>query len=284
MADPRNEDRWNDRDYRDERRGDSPGRSRERSEDYRARGYDDFREREGGEDWRSDWRSRSGDDDRFRAERPWREGPGMSGTYEDDQRGAGGAYGFERQQYRRGERRDDRSYGRQGYEEQQRYGGSQDWGQQQDWRGQGGANENRFSGNLGSGGFGGGTYSRGGYAGGGTGGATQTGGGFRGKGPKGYTRSDDRIREDICDRLSDDDTIDARGISVAVSNGEVTLDGHVSSRLAKRAAEDCAEQSSGVSNVQNNLRVRQESEGQDSGGDSSSPTQQSAGKPRGKDA
>lgn len=275
MADPRNEDRWNNRDHRDERRGDSPGRFRARSEDYRARGYDDFREREGGEDWRSDWRSRSGDDDRFRAERPLREGPGMSGTYEDDQHGAGGAYGFERQPYRRGEGRDDRGHGRRGY------GGPEDRGQQ-DWRSQ---DENRFSGNPGSGGFGGGSWSRGGYAGGSeAGGGAQAGGGFRGKGPKGYTRSDDRIREDICDRLSDDDTIDARGISVTVSNGEVTLDGHVSSRLAKRAAEDCAERSSGVGNVQNNLRVRQESEGQDSGDNSASPSQQTAGKPRGKDA
>jgi len=39
-----------------------------------------------------------------------------------------------------------------------------------------------------------------------------------GKGPKGYTRSDERIREDVCDRLSDDDEVDARDITVTVKN------------------------------------------------------------------
>src|SRR4029077_3266456 len=32
---------------------------------------------------------------------------------------------------------------------------------------------------------------------------------YYGKGPKGYVRSDDRIRDDVCDRLSDDDDVDA---------------------------------------------------------------------------
>ncbi|MEH0070137.1 BON domain-containing protein [Pannonibacter sp. Pt2-lr] len=53
--------------------------------------------------------------------------------------------------------------------------------------------------------------------------------------------------------------MDARGISVEVSNGEVTLNGHVSSRHAKRAAEDCIEDCSGVQHVQNNLRVQEAS-------------------------
>lgn len=78
----------------------------------------------------------------------------------------------------------------------------------------------------------------------------------RGKGPKGYTRSDDRIREDLSDRLADDDLIDASEITVSVAKGEVTLDGTVGSRQERRAAEDCAEGCSGVTHVQNNLRVR----------------------------
>lgn len=81
-------------------------------------------------------------------------------------------------------------------------------------------------------------------------------GSFRGKGPKGYVRSDERIKEDVSDRLSDDDTLDASDITVEVSGGEVTLTGHVDSRQAKRTAEDCAEQCAGVRHVQNNLRVR----------------------------
>ena len=79
----------------------------------------------------------------------------------------------------------------------------------------------------------------------------------RGKGPKDYQRSDDRIREDVCDRLADDGTVDASDITVRVEKGEVTLDGQVDSRRAKRSAEDCVEAVSGVQHCQNNLRVSQ---------------------------
>jgi len=79
---------------------------------------------------------------------------------------------------------------------------------------------------------------------------------YRGKGPKGYTRSDSRIKEDVSDRLSDDGALDASNIEVSVTNGEVQLSGFVDSRWAKRRAEDCAEDVSGVTHVQNNIRVR----------------------------
>ena len=79
----------------------------------------------------------------------------------------------------------------------------------------------------------------------------------RGRGPKGYKRSDDRIREDVCDRLTDDPRVDASEIEVSVAGCEVTLSGTVDSREAKRRAEDCAERVSGVTHVQNNLRVQQ---------------------------
>ncbi len=84
----------------------------------------------------------------------------------------------------------------------------------------------------------------------------------RGRGPKGYTRSDDRIREDVNDRLTDDPYVDASEVEVSVSNCEVTLTGTVDSREAKRRAEDCAERVSGVTHVQNNLRVQQQGMGQ----------------------
>lgn len=78
----------------------------------------------------------------------------------------------------------------------------------------------------------------------------------RGKGPKGYTRSDDRIKEDVSDHLSDDPMVDASGIEVAVDKGEVTLTGEVESRQSKRHAEDCVDRVAGVKHVQNNLRVK----------------------------
>lgn len=82
----------------------------------------------------------------------------------------------------------------------------------------------------------------------------------RGKGPRGYQRADERIQEDVNDRLSDDPRLDASGIEVSVTSSEVTLSGEVASRADKRRAEDCVERVSGVTNVQNNLRIRQRSE------------------------
>lgn len=80
----------------------------------------------------------------------------------------------------------------------------------------------------------------------------------RGKGPRGYSRSDDRIKEDINDRLSDNAYIDASDVEVSVTNGEVVLSGKVTDRHDKRRAEDIAEGVSGVRNVENRIRVQRE--------------------------
>ena len=82
-----------------------------------------------------------------------------------------------------------------------------------------------------------------------------------GRGPKGYRRSDERIREDVNDRLSDDYYLDASDIEVTVANTEVTLTGTVNSRSDKRRAEDLADSVSGVTNVENRLRVKQSAYG-----------------------
>ena len=79
----------------------------------------------------------------------------------------------------------------------------------------------------------------------------------RGRGPRGYRRSDERIREDINDRLSDRPDLDASNVEVTVVNGEVTLTGNVNNRRDKRLAEDISENVSGVQNVENRLRVNQ---------------------------
>jgi osmotically-inducible protein OsmY len=77
-----------------------------------------------------------------------------------------------------------------------------------------------------------------------------------GRGPKGYQRSEERIREEINDRLTAHGLIDATDVDVRIQHGEVTLTGFVDSRDAKRAAEDCAEDVSGVREVHNHLRIR----------------------------
>jgi len=79
--------------------------------------------------------------------------------------------------------------------------------------------------------------------------------GYAGRGPRGYRRSDERIHEDVNDRLTDDWYIDASDIEVSVNNGMVTLSGRVNSREEKRRAEDFAESVSGVTDVSNQLRV-----------------------------
>lgn len=78
-----------------------------------------------------------------------------------------------------------------------------------------------------------------------------------GRGPRGYQRSDERIREDVNERLTDHPDIDASEIEVRVDNGEVTLIGAVEDRRTKRLAEDVAESVSGVRDVHNQLRIGQ---------------------------
>jgi osmotically-inducible protein OsmY len=79
----------------------------------------------------------------------------------------------------------------------------------------------------------------------------------RGKGPKGYQRTDDRLRELICERLTEDPEIDPGDVSITVASSRVTLEGSVDSRRTKNAIEDIVEQFD-VSDVQNNLRVSRE--------------------------
>lgn len=76
-----------------------------------------------------------------------------------------------------------------------------------------------------------------------------------GKGPKNYTRSDAKIQDDVNERLYHDHFVDASDITVSVDDGDVTLSGTVSSRSAKRRAEDCAEAVTGVKDVSNNLKI-----------------------------
>jgi hypothetical protein len=78
----------------------------------------------------------------------------------------------------------------------------------------------------------------------------------RGKGPKGFSRSDERVKDDINCRLTDDAYVDASEIEVTVDKGEVVLTGSVPDRSSKRRAEDIAELVSGVTNVENRLRVK----------------------------
>jgi hypothetical protein len=83
----------------------------------------------------------------------------------------------------------------------------------------------------------------------------RTPGRYSGVGPRGYRRSDDRIQDDINDRLTWNGQIDATDVQVDVKDGIATLSGTVNSRQDKRLAEYVAEDVSGVTDVQNNLKI-----------------------------
>jgi hypothetical protein len=91
------------------------------------------------------------------------------------------------------------------------------------------------------------------------------------RGPKGYQRSDERLREDISERLMHSDTIDSSDVTVNVMGGKVVLEGTVPDRYTKHAIEDLADAAPGVQDIENRIRVarydqRSESVGQHSSG------------------
>lgn len=77
-----------------------------------------------------------------------------------------------------------------------------------------------------------------------------------GHGPEGYTRSAERITEDANEALTWHGELDARNIRVSAEGDEVTLEGTVDSRRAKREAEEAVERVRGVRDVHNRLRVQ----------------------------
>jgi len=81
-------------------------------------------------------------------------------------------------------------------------------------------------------------------------------GAHRGKGPKGYARSDDRLKEIICEKLTDDPMIDASEINVEVTSQVVKLTGTVDDRSTKYEVEELIERCGGVKDIDNQLRVR----------------------------
>ena len=78
---------------------------------------------------------------------------------------------------------------------------------------------------------------------------------YRGVGPKNFRRSDDRVREEICERLSEADDVDATDVDVRVTNGVVLLTGRVDSAGALGVADHIAHSCGGVRQVENRINV-----------------------------
>ncbi len=204
----------------------------------------------------------------FFSHEDWRGGEGRRRDTEFDER-----YGAERDEFSsRGDWGAQGTWGtfgnRPDYSRDYEFRTRAGWGRNPEWE-RGGRTGYSYGGGYGTGYSGrsesgwGGSY--GGYGGGVTAfsggmGAYAERGRFAGRGPKGWRRSDDRIREDINERLTDHPDIDATEIDVQVKNGEVTLTGTVDERYAKRLAEDVAENVSGVREVHNELRIQSRGE------------------------
>jgi osmotically-inducible protein OsmY len=75
------------------------------------------------------------------------------------------------------------------------------------------------------------------------------------QGPKGYQRSDERLKEDISERLMESHYIDCSEVSVDVRGAKVVLEGSVPSRHMKHAIEDLVDACPGVQDIDNRVRV-----------------------------
>jgi len=161
-----------------------------------------------------------------------------------------------------------------------RYGSRSDFG--------GSGSRNQFGGSESRGGFGGPSNEYGSGYGGAYGGQSSWSGSYgrssgfgesgrsgshAGRGPRNYQRSDERIREEVNERLTDDPRIDASDIDVEVRSGEVILRGRVEERRDKRTAEEIIENLPGVKDVKNEIRVER-SGGHNSRSDESNPWRQ----------
>jgi osmotically-inducible protein OsmY len=81
------------------------------------------------------------------------------------------------------------------------------------------------------------------------------GGSRSGQVPQFHRRSDDKIREEIWELLTNNADLDASELELHVESGEVTLTGTVDSRDARWLAEDLVTSVSGVREVNNRLKV-----------------------------
>jgi osmotically-inducible protein OsmY len=75
------------------------------------------------------------------------------------------------------------------------------------------------------------------------------------RGPKNYRRSDERVAEEIIERLMCAPRIDPSAVTVAVEDGTVTLEGVVPERWMRYAIESLAAMVWGVRDVDNRVRV-----------------------------
>lgn len=79
------------------------------------------------------------------------------------------------------------------------------------------------------------------------------------RGPKNYARSDERLRELICERLLQEQMVDASDVSVEVKDGLVTLEGTVPERQMRHLIEDTVDCCWGVQDIENHIGIQSQS-------------------------
>lgn len=78
----------------------------------------------------------------------------------------------------------------------------------------------------------------------------------RGHGPRDWRRSDDQLRDAVCEALAADGTLDARDMNVGVDDGEVILSGVCPCHHSRSLAEDIAREVVGVRAIHNFVGIR----------------------------
>lgn len=104
---------------------------------------------------------------------------------------------------------------------------------------------------------------------------------YQGRGPRNYTRSNERILEEVNERLTDDPWLDASDITVRCVDGRVQLEGHVRDRWMKHRAEDIADACMGVREIDNRLRIQVSGESLSTGSATDATLSETSNAPRG---
>ncbi len=88
----------------------------------------------------------------------------------------------------------------------------------------------------------------------------------RGKGPRNFSRTDEHLREEVCELFLMNPDLDPRDIVVSVREGVVTLEGRIHRREDRYLAEDLAYGVTGVKDVINLIARGKWDIGDDPGG------------------
>ena len=75
-------------------------------------------------------------------------------------------------------------------------------------------------------------------------------------GPKNYQRSDERLKEQIIEKLMDNSSVDIGNLECDVKDGTVTLSGTVDTRSDRYEIENVVDDVWGVKDITNNIRVK----------------------------